>query len=310
MMTYFGLSPLPSYSNYHESDDEEMDFNHAKKQKKKHHRKNKHTPSDIIKKHSESHKVKKPKSPVAASEFFLQKLPIELQEMVWDEAIERPACHHFRLRNADVDNYRKWTIHISALPPSQDASIYRDWKPLYSSKLHTRLLQQVCHRNLGHLQPITLRQPRPRNPVYRTTAAISPRNDLVVLHFDRFQGDPEDMEFFWHEHNPGRYNALKRVEVFGRLKHFRKVAIHYSHRHNNALQEPGPFYCRCPRTNTNCSNFKACPLGLASFLDFFKRLEEFYFILDPTIKGGKRFVTEYKGTFDGTFQRACVGIQN
>lgn len=69
--------------------------------------------------------VKKPKL-----EFF-SRFPTEIQQMIWSEALQKPACHTFKLvKLKDPATADRYELDLLPLPINIDHSAYRFWKSL------------------------------------------------------------------------------------------------------------------------------------------------------------------------------------
>lgn len=217
--------------------------------------------------------------------------PAEIQQMIWGEAINGPSCHHFKLRKAkDASSPRRWVVHIHEKTKLHDASAYRQWKKLFQVRDRAFIAAFRYYNPDSQIQPIALHKSN-RVPACRLSAAINVPKDLVILDFDR---GSSQKSFTWFEHmDPYPRSAMGMRYIQMRLQHFRKVAIHYKHHHANASLD-GPFACYCPPGAPGCFSFKACPHELACFLDCFKNLEAFYFVLERQLKAHHDFAAEFK----------------
>jgi hypothetical protein len=70
--------------------------------------------------------VQKPKM-----EYF-SKFPVEIQQMIWSEAMQKPACHTFRFVHKNRAHFwdYKYMYGLSLIPSNHDPSAYRYWKSL------------------------------------------------------------------------------------------------------------------------------------------------------------------------------------
>lgn len=229
--------------------------------------------------------------PVPATSFPINRLPTELQHMIWFYVLKGPSCHHFKVvkREGNADP-NEWVVFISEKRSRDDASAYRRWKELH--KIRSLSFETAFRRYTAQIQRIPLLSTAP--PKYKATAAIDAPNDLVIFDFGRGSTSPL---FAWFEHfGYGPQGAMKINIIRSRLQHFRKVAIRWSDKHADAANG-GPFMCYCaPGAEAAfCSEMKACPLELACFLDCFPNLEEFYIVPEVRLKAEKVFASNYKG---------------
>lgn len=219
--------------------------------------------------------------------------PAEIQQGIWIEAIKGPSCHHFNLRKAGgASPQDRWVVHVHEKPKNNDASAYRHWKSLFQVRDRAFLAAFHYHNSKSNIQPITLRRTIKKRPTYMTSAAIDVSEDLVILYLDH--GPKKPATFTWFEHmDPHRRNTMDIRYIQMRLEPFRKVAIHYKDGFPNACRK-GPFSCYCPDTALNCGQYKACPRELACFLDCFKNLEAFYFVVELKTKAQQTFAAHIK----------------
>ncbi|KAF3763319.1 hypothetical protein M406DRAFT_331847 [Cryphonectria parasitica EP155] len=245
-------------------------------------------------KYSESNK--KIQQPVPATSFPLNRVPAEIQTMIWSEVIKMPACHTFKIVKDDQVSAgsaaNPWALRIMAKEPRHDPSAYRLWKKLH--QLHNISFEAAFRFLATNIQPLALHLPGSRQPTYAPRAAIDSSNDLVIFDFER--GSRQTL-FSWFEHTGVRSTMNIRL-IRSRFRHFTRVALHYRDSHVNA-DLPGPFQCYCqPPVPMRCHRYKACPLELACFLDCFRNLKEFYLIVQPRRQEEIRFAAEYKKNVD------------
>lgn len=227
----------------------------------------------------------------------LSRFPAEIQQKVWVEAMQKPACHTFKvLQSKDDDGSGRWTVHLRSLPERSDPSAYRRWKSLLHCKAKDNTLHKdkIELKNIGfqtgfrlamvNFQRILLKTLQG----YQLAAAIDVETDLVILEFERGKTAPQ---FTWFEHST-THMGLNIVRH--RMRHFKRVAIHYKAGHASA-DKHGPFQCYCPPPiPLNCHKYKICCSELACFLDCFENLEEFYFVVEIKGKKNRKWAAAYK----------------
>lgn len=218
-------------------------------------------------------------------------LPAEIQQMIWSEAIAGLSCHHFKLKK-DIDSTSSghWVVHLKEKPKHQDASAYREWKRLWQVRNKAFVAAFRFYHRRKKIQPVNIFKPR-KSPTYWPTAAISFSTDLVILSLER---GVDKTNFTWFEHMaPFARSSMNFSVISSRLQHFGRVAIHYKHGAIGAKHD-GIFTCYCPPGAGGCKDFNACAHELACFLDCFKKLEAFYFVLDPSLVPQQDFGTDFK----------------
>ncbi|KAK7739774.1 hypothetical protein SLS53_005744 [Cytospora paraplurivora] len=219
--------------------------------------------------------------------------PAEIQQQIWVEAVQKPACHSFKVVKSDYPSSRKWEIHLHALWPRHDPSAYRWWKSLLhcepknggDDKLKNISFQTGFRHAMVNFQPICLRT---KKHGYQLAAAINVETDLVIIDFSR---GATAQPFTWFEHST---TSMDLNTIRHRMRHFKRVAIHYKASDSKAYK-PGPFQCYCTSpSQLGCHRYKACCSELACFLDCFPELEEFYFVLEEPKGKAKTWTDEYK----------------
>lgn len=224
----------------------------------------------------------------------MNSMPAEVQQMIWAEVIRAPACHTFKVKKGAVtEEGSRWSVHLcpGSAREDLDSSAYHQWKSLLS--LHNIGFQTAFRRFIKNIQPTPLRLPRCGNSkykainFYKTVAAINEEQDLVILEFERGQSLP------WFEHTNHRHGMHWQL-IQSRMSHFRQVAIHYKHGHMEC-SHGGAFACLCHTANQPHDCYKACPLTLASFLDLFPNLQQFYFVVEQRLAYHKKFAAAYRG---------------
>lgn len=214
-------------------------------------------------------------------------MPTEVLQMIWGEVINAPACHTFRIKAVNHPKVRtKWAVELW-VKDGPDTSAYQRWKELLLGLKNIGFHMAFRHF-VKHVQPIDLKLFNERHKVCSTTAAIDEAHDLVILEMDRGQALP------WFQHADSYSSSMDGELVRERMRHFRRVAIHYK---SGQLGFAGgaAFLCLCERTIQPHGDYNACPLTLACFLDLFQSLEQFYFVVDAKLVWHKKFASQYRG---------------
>lgn len=278
-------------------------------------------------------RVKKPKpKPKKRMKFpMFSKLPAEIQQMIWGEAIQKPACHTFKYKWGQFHD-----MDLCLMPIHQDPSAFRRWramlwteyrkrqwpvKPTDPERLRWDALDEHSIQMLvaKYQQPGVQRSHKPGSKLANISfqagfrramvdlqrvkvitpfdipaanvAAIDVATDLTIIEFDRGVHAPA---LTWFEHDKGGVDIhrMRRDMV-----DFKRVAVHYKKSHKNASGH-GPFQCCCPvATQPDCYQYKACPNEQACFLDCFPNMERFYYVVDVSRKKELAWKAQYKGQF-------------
>lgn len=274
-------------------------------------------------------KKSKPKPKKKRMKFpMFSKLPAEIQQMIWGEAIQKPACHTFlykRSRNPLFD------MDLCPMPAHRDPSAFRWWRemlwsdwrkfefpPMPRGNLLTKTVAvknneepvgQTSHKS-SSLANISFQTAFRRSmvdlqnfdvlthykPAYANVAAIDSATDLSIFEFERGVHAPA---LCWFEHDNRNLNidGLDIEFIRRGMGAFKRVAVHYKKSHTNASGH-GPFQCCCPiATQPDCYQYKACPNEQACFLDCFPNLEQFYYVVDVSRKKEIAWKAEYKSQF-------------
>lgn len=269
--------------------------------------------------------VKKPKQ-----EFF-SRFPAEIQQMIWGEALQKPACHTFKLGKVkqppSVTNGSP-KLDLQPLPINFDNSAYRFWKSLLYvrnykvsevSEDEEPELEEADREKLeierANLESgdkfIAQRSQEAYSKLANQSFQAGFRRSMInleVVHLKNKAGswrgaafdaatDLVILEFDRGETAPPNawFERAEIERVRAKLKPFKRVAVHYKKSHANAKRR-GPFQCWCPASSIlHCNLFKACPVEQACFLDCFTELEAFYYVVDVTGKDEPAWLDEYKG---------------
>ncbi|KUI65892.1 hypothetical protein VM1G_02374 [Cytospora mali] len=262
--------------------------------------KNTHSKKTPKKSLADIHEVQEPsKTPSQPKEFLFSKFPPEIQYKIWAEALEKPACHTFKIHRSRSPG--SWDIHVHAIPQRYDTSAYRRWQSLLhggpnnnkfgkdakikdNDKLKNLSFQIGFRHAMVDFQRILLKI----SGDYQWAAAINAGTDLVIIEFERGQTAPT---FSWFEHST---RNMDLAIIRHRMRNFKRVAIHYKSKHAPANKH-GPFQCYCaPPMPLGCHKYKACCFELACFLDCFKNLKEFYFVVQAGDETEKAWAASYK----------------
>lgn len=222
------------------------------------------------------------------------RFPAEIQQMIWAEAIQKPACHTFKFqRSKEWRAMRAWYMHLWPQQSNRDTSAYRQWKSMLwnrgygsSRKLANISFQTGFRKSMIDFQLIGL-WTRNRGG-WREAAAMDVATDLSILEFERGMYTPA---IHWFEHSTGQMMLDYTRRQVDQLK---RVAVHYKRGHKDA-DSPGPFQCYCPLgSQLDCLRYKACPVEQSCFLDCFANLEEFYYVVE-VMKKELAWKAAYKG---------------
>lgn len=221
--------------------------------------------------------------------FPFPQLSAELQHMIWGEAMQKPACHTFKVHKSRQPG--PWVLNLHAIPQRYDTSAYRGWKSLLyttqgdNEKLKNISFQTGFRRAMIKFQRIEVRV----SGHDQTAAAIDVATDLVILEFERGARIPVIGWFMHWQPLKMNINTIRHD-----MRHFKRVAIHYKSNHQGCTLG-GPFRCYCgPGLNRGCARFKVCYYELGCFLDCFPNLEEFYFVVETKGKEQKDWAKQYR----------------
>lgn len=267
--------------------------------------------------------VEKPKQ-----EFF-SKFPTEIQQMIWSEALQKPACHTFKLAKVkqplSVTN-GGYKLDLQPLAIHHDHSAYLFWKSLLYVRQYKvsedenpeleeadREKLEIEKANLGNLDEfIAQRSQEAFSKLANQSFQAGFRRSMIQLQKVNLKtkaGKPRgaamdaatDLVIFEFERGetapPNAWFERAGIErVRAKLKPFKRVAVHYKKSHALANCR-GPFQCWCPAgpARLNCKQYKACPMEQACFLDCFTELEAFYYVVEVTNQKQLAWLDEYKG---------------
>lgn len=282
-------------------------------------------------------RVKKPKpKPKKRMKFSMfSKLPAEIQQMIWSEAIQKPACHTFKYKRStnpmlDMD--------LCLMPAHLDPSAFRRWREMLWSEyrelqwpvritdpellpwdaldkhsiemLVTKYQKQPGVQNsqipgskfasIGfqtafQRSMVDLKRVNLLTPCDVSYQKLAAIDSATDLSIFEFERGVHAPALCWFEHDNGGLD----INLMRRgLKAFKRVAVHYKKSHKNASGH-GPFQCCCPvATQPDCYQYKACPNEQACFLDCFPNLEQFYYVVDVSRKKEVAWKAQYKGRFN------------
>lgn len=196
---------------------------------------------------------------------LFQWFPVEVQNLIWTEAIRKPGLHFVRVRRGEGRGTpRKWIFGLRTLTKSSDPSAYRA----------TAELATVCEGAKTALRLAT--EKRERVPVSRVVSSdIDAVNDVVLFEFPR-RGNFGT----WNPMNQiALATNLDRDKMQEKVRGIRNVAIRYdrdsprtSH-HGDCL-----FSCYSP-AHRHAAEQTICPEELAGFLSYFPDLKRVYIVL-------------------------------
>lgn len=309
--------------------------------------------------------VQEPKKP--KMERFPE-FPNEIQQMIWCEAMQKPACHTFKFVQTKTVNTT--TMDVGITPSFRDTSPWRYWKSLlycrrykqepYETPKKKKTQKEGAekpkaenpeaqkpkaqkpkldgpdlekfNKEKKNLQPLSKSRAKknpPKPDVEKSheafsklandsfqagfrrsmlqfgglitaekgkqeTARIDFATDLVILELNRGENACPNS---WFEHNG--LGKLEIHEIRAKTRNLKRVAVHYKRAHANANKR-GPFQCWCANPATlECHRFKACPMEQACFLDCFANLEEFYHVVEITVKDAAAWLEDYRSQYKG-----------
>lgn len=270
--------------------------------------------------------VEKPKQ-----EFF-SKFPTEIQQMIWSEALQKPACHTFKLvklkQPLSVTN-GGYELDLQPLAVHHDHSAYRFWKSLLYVRQYKvsevsedgkselaeadREKLEIEKANLGNLNEfIAQRSQQAFSKLANQSFQAGFRRSMIQFEKVNLKTKAgksrgaaidaaTDLVIFEFERGetapPNAWFERARIErVRAKLKPFKRVAVHYKKSHKLACCR-GPFQCWCPAgpARMKCMQYKACPMEQACFLDCFTELEAFYYVVEVTKQTELAWLDEYRG---------------
>lgn len=144
--------------------------------------------------------VKKPKL-----EFF-SRFPTEIQQMIWSEALQKPACHTFKLvKLKDPDSADRYELDLLPLPIHIDHSAYRFWKSLlYARKYKVSELESE-----KALTKDSTNKPKAR--AARTRKAKAEKPELTAADRQKLKIEKRNLR------DPDKYIARRSQEAFSKL---------------------------------------------------------------------------------------------
>lgn len=78
----------------------------------------------------DKNRVQKP-TPKPSPRIDFSKFPAEIQQMIWTEAIQKPACHTFKLVFSQISRMNQtWEMDLHVHQINHDHSAYRQWKAM------------------------------------------------------------------------------------------------------------------------------------------------------------------------------------
>ncbi|RYP81026.1 hypothetical protein DL770_006016 [Monosporascus sp. CRB-9-2] len=217
---------------------------------------------------------------------FYNKLPNELKRKIWENVIEDPAIHHFKLMLPNVGDIQKMSIEpITGADSSKgsaqiDPSPWRDYwnftavnhlSRLVMGPIENRLtLWMTDEEKLVKLQRKAQRQTPEGEGVplrYGERATIDAARDLVRI---KFVGEDLHAESLSNDDNRRLLRGIRRVAF--------DWSMDAGQGKSNWLIRP--FHCK--GEGHRHDGLAHCPYNLCTFLALFEDLETFYFIIKVT----------------------------
>lgn len=280
---------------------------------------------------------KRAKKPAPKQKYRVKfsRFPAEIQQMIWTEAMQKPACHTFKFAmSSERQPNRTWKMDLRAQQINLDTSAYRQWKsmlwnrnykvPTITDSEESQLEGEDLHRALKE---------DPSNPrkssLQKSRQAFSKLANVSfqagfrrsMIDFQRIRlltpnrrglrhaaaidtaTDLSILEFKRGVNDPALHwfehsTGRMRIDHTRReVSQLKRVAVHYKKSHKNATRR-GPFQCHCSSgSQLNCHLYKACPVEQACFLDCFANLKEFYYVVEVARTKELAWKAEYKGQF-------------
>lgn len=223
--------------------------------------------------------------PEPLTEFtFFTKLPTEIQQMIFMEAMRKPAVHFTEIKHC-VHEAGKWTLSMHPLNGSGDTSMYRKLRKLGS----------VCHAAARAVYYGTQDKHRlPFGPRGLKSAGVDTRHDLV--HITLRSSNIGFSNFGpWYPASFGASNsALDVARTRDMLKGISNISLKFD-------MYTDPFACfnsaipfRSLLRIREHAHFCMCPEELSGFLDLFPDVKTVYWLLIPDRRYEyKVFLREY-----------------
>ncbi|KAK3305622.1 uncharacterized protein B0T15DRAFT_397751 [Chaetomium strumarium] len=217
------------------------------------------------------------------------RLPCEIQDMIFAEAIRHPNIHIVKASRVLVhDNYNaNWGLSFSPVPRRQDKSAYRWVADLaaVSRRAHAAVLRAT-------------RSSQDKLPFKTAGARFNSDEDLVLVEFPTSRSPTLG---FFHplDQLPGCiFDSLRlgKLALFGMVQ---KVALKHAWRHPTAHERNCNFRCRVHHHFHHTHNaWRMCPREVFGFLNCLPKLREVYIILEPhSSRDQQRMLTVYIKNF-------------
>jgi len=223
---------------------------------------------------------KQAKPPTKAPTFSpFRRLPVELQTIIFTEALRKPQLHHVKLKKRPSENHREWTVGMYAAggPQTDDSGHRLSTRIAEVNDVAAKAVQLATGRGSKHVLPLT----RSRDG---EDANMDASTDLVFFQLANDHNWPVNP---WHASSQIFHVRLDRTDVISVFSGIRKVALTYNPTViscSNA-QYDYAFKCRGHSDNFDGGNhghWTMCPQELVGFLDCFPHLEAVYLVYKPS----------------------------
>ncbi|KAK3995283.1 hypothetical protein QBC44DRAFT_234573 [Cladorrhinum sp. PSN332] len=226
---------------------------------------------------------------------LFMKLPAELRQEVFIQALRKPNIHHVLVKRQEDPADGTWRPTFYPFP-GNDGSGYR----------LTGSIKSVCPDsetavNLGNSKPMGM----PFASKRLHEAKMDVEHDLICFDFKRNWKDGGFRNWNLDHQHMSRGPLDRMSMITGRsevLGHAKRIAVTYKTGHAFCSTfAPVPFPCHCLRYEFRYAHrhLRICPAEFAGFLDCFPALEEVYIILYPDSKneGQKDMIETYTKNF-------------
>lgn len=225
---------------------------------------------------------------------FFHKLPVEIQLYILKLCVCKPACHTLRMEKQEIKvdgKVIRWfpILRLNSGGKDGDPSPYRVWRtmPWIATGARDILLKEMVSPKIIKL-----------GGAARSKAIVDVATDVVILQFS-YSGSTAFPCNWAAEHIPGLESTLDIGHTRCSMSNLTRLALRYNVDMNlNDRRIVNPFQCRCPPSSwsQHSKDFKFCPLQLAGFLDLFRNLEKFYFIMANKNYRTKTWFRNYQST--------------
>jgi len=223
--------------------------------------------------------------PKSLTEFHLfTRLPTEIQQMIFMEAMRKPAVHFTEIKRFAHEE-GKWTITMHPVNGSADTSMYRKLQHLGSVCPAAAIAVHIGTED-KHRLPFSTRGLK--------SAGVDTRHDLVVLKLKYERNHGVSIFGPWYPASFGAANSrLDVAHARAVLRGITNICLRLDiWRHTSCFDPAVPF--RSLLRISEHQQFSMCPEELSGFLDLFPDLGAVYWLLTPDRSYEyKVFIQEY-----------------